>query len=84
MKTIVLAKTDMSGRKETGNWERFNGNYYPESVPAKAVKALVWLNKGTSADEDLAKAFAAREGYFVLTFPTTEKDPIGKAKLALA
>lgn len=83
-KTIVLARKEMTGRQETGNWERYNGNYYPEFVPAPVVKAMIWLNRGDESDVKKAKEYAAKEGYSVLTFPTTESDPLNTAKLALA
>lgn len=81
---IVLATADMSGREETGNWERFNGNYYPEFVAKRVVKALVWLNEGTAADVAKAERYAAQEGYTVLTFPLSERNPLEAARAALA
>jgi hypothetical protein len=42
--------------------------------------AMVWSLSGDDADVAKAKTFAAANGYTVLTFPTTEQDPIGRAK----
>jgi hypothetical protein len=50
-------------------WESF---LHPEAV--------MWLNKGTAADVEKAKAYASRDGYTVFIYPVTEKDPLGRAK----
>lgn len=80
MKTIVLARVEQTKLVETGRSVRRDGNYFPELALTGEAKACVWLNRGN--DEDLAKArqFAATEGYTVFTFPTSERDPLTKAK----
>lgn len=82
--TIVLAKVEMTGLEPTGAMERFDGvNYRPQMRVAPRAAALVWLNEGTDADLAKAKAYATTEGYEVLTFPTTEEDPLGLARAAV-
>jgi hypothetical protein len=71
----------MDGLRETNKRERFDGvnwRYKMESCPK--AEALVW--KSDARLEEIAKAeeFADKEGYSVISFPTTEVDPIGKAK----
>jgi len=84
MKTIVLARTDMTGLRDTGQLERRDGvNWFPKFEPCPKASALVWLNEGTEADEAQARDFAQREGYSVLIFPTSEPDPLGKARAAV-
>jgi hypothetical protein len=80
MKTIVLAKVEMTGLRETGKFVRRDMNWFKEFEAAPEAKALVWLLKGNESDEIKANTYAATEGYSVLTFPISEKDPIGKAK----
>jgi hypothetical protein len=46
-------------------------------------EACVWLNEGTEDDIVKAKAFAKTEGYRVMTFPVSEKDPLSKARKAV-
>lgn len=80
MKTIVLAKVEMSGLRETGKFVQRDVNWHPEFEAAPEAKAMVWLLKGNASDEVKANSFAETEGYSILTFPISEKDPIGKAK----
>lgn len=78
--TIVLARCDMGALRDTGRTERRDGNYFPVFEAAKRAVACVWLNKGTAADLARAEAYAKAEGFTVITFPTNEPDPLGKAK----
>lgn len=48
------------------------------------AEALVWLRSGTAADVAKAEKYAATEGYTVLTYPTTERDPLGRGKRDVA
>lgn len=80
LRTIVLAKVDMLGSRVTDELVRRDGNWYPVVVPAKRATACVWLNEGTVDDEGKAATYAAKEGYRCFTFPTTEKDPLGRAR----
>jgi hypothetical protein len=52
----------------------------PVTRSIQSPRACMWLASGT--DEDLAKAraWAAREGKIVFTFPATEEDPLGQAR----
>lgn len=55
----------------------------PEMKEVKIPKAAVWLKRGTKADIEKAKAYAEKETDYkiaVLMYPTSERDPIGKAK----
>lgn len=42
--------------------------------------AAMWLRRGTSADVKKAEAHAATTGATVFTYPTSERDPLGRAK----
>lgn len=47
-------------------------------------KACMWLNRGTDGDVEKAKAYAAtKPGYRVFVYPTSERDPLGRAKAAV-
>lgn len=83
LQTIVLARVEMTGRRDTGEFERHNGNWYPKYVDCERAVALVWLNEGGVADIRRASEHADREGYTVLLYTTTEKDPLGKARKAI-
>jgi hypothetical protein len=55
----------------------------PEMKEIKVPKAVVWLKSGDDADIEKAKAYASKETEYeiaVFTYPTSEKDPLGKAK----
>ena len=81
MKTIVLARIEMTGVRETGRLVRFDGyNYRPETESTPEPNAMIWLNEGTESDEAKASAFAQREGYTVFTFSTCEREPLESAK----
>jgi hypothetical protein len=45
--------------------------------------ACTWKLRGTAEDFDSALDYAAREGYRVFRFPTSERDPLGKARAAV-
>ena len=78
---IVLARVDLTGVEPTGEWERYDGvNYRPKVRIVAEAKACIWLRDGTRSDEAKAKAFAEKEGWTVLTFPTSEPDPLGLAR----
>lgn len=53
--------------------------YGPQSVRREA-RAAMWLRAGGDWDVAAATTWAERNDYQVMTFPTTELDPIGKAK----
>ncbi len=81
---VVLAKVEMTGIRETGEFERFDGvNWRPVTESAPQAKALVWMNEGTRSDISNAREFARSEGYSVLTFPCDEADPLGQARVAI-
>jgi len=46
----------------------------------KMAKAAMWRNKGDDADLKKAHEYAAGEGYRVFVYPTTERDPLGRAR----
>lgn len=61
--------------------------------PTRIAKAAVWLNRGSAADYEEARAYAAAENekrarsgdqtqgsMRVFVYPTTERDPLGRAK----
>lgn len=79
--TIALARVEMTGLRETDKLHRPDGvNWRPVMIPVPESAALVWRLAGDQSDLEKAKAFAETEGYSVFTFPTNERDPIGKAK----
>lgn len=78
LRTIVLANLDPVGETE---WYEVRGRR--EHRPAPLVQALVWVNAGDAEDEKKARAYAKKEGYEVFIFPTSEADPLGKAKREL-
>mgnify|MGYP001590980931 CR=1 FL=1 len=78
--TIVLAKVEMTGLRATGRNIMKDRNWFPEFEAAPEAKAMVWLNRGTAADIEKAQCFAEANGYTVLTFPTSGRDQLAKAK----
>lgn len=80
---IVIARAEMTGLQPTGKQTRFDGvNYRPEFKPAPEAKAAMWTNNGGPEELAKAQAHAEKEGWKVFTYPTSEKDPLGKAKAA--
>lgn len=73
--TIVVVKVE----------ERQEGRVYagrpwgPQTTVIDA-RAAVWLRRGGEFDIARANAWADTEGYRVFTFPTDERDPLGRAK----
>ena len=80
---IVVAWAEDTGLEPTGRMVRTDGvNYFPEFKVATEGKAAMWLGKATEADIAKAEAYAAEDGLGVYVYPSTEKDPLGKAKAA--
>jgi hypothetical protein len=79
---IVLAWTEDSAEWDGEPYAADLGER-PSMRPTRLAKAAMWLRKGTEADVEKARAYAAREGHRVLTFPASERDPIGAAKAAV-
>lgn len=78
LRTIVLANLD-----PVGDTEWYQDGWARKSRPVPLVQALSWVNAGDAEDERKARAFAKKEGYEVFIFPTSETDPLGKAKREL-
>jgi hypothetical protein len=47
------------------------------------VKACVWLNEGTTADVEKARAYADPRGYKVFTYPLDVADALGTARATM-
>ena len=80
---IVYARAEKTKLVLTGRTIRRDHNYFPEMAVTWEGRAGMWLRHGTEADVAKAKASLAAEGYTVLTYPTTERDPLGKARDAV-
>ena len=72
-----------------GSW-RWDLGQLPKMRNVVIAKALVWTNKGDADDLAKAEAFARRpdsagghDGSRVFVYPTSERDPIGRAKADL-
>jgi hypothetical protein len=74
---IVVAWTEETqevvkvGRVDIGDSHKFKTVQLP--------RACMWLNKGTEADAEKAREYAASEGHSVFCYEG-EKDPLGRAK----
>lgn len=55
----------------------------PVTRSVQSPRAAMWLISGTDEDLTRARAWAAREGKTVFTFPTTEPDPLGQARIKI-
>lgn len=79
--TIVIAWA-MSERVWDGEPYRADLGERPGLVDVVTPRAAVWLNSGSRADFEKAKAYAAEEGEgrVVFVYPENEPDPIGRAK----
>ena len=42
--------------------------------------AAMWMNRGGPSDVEKAKKYAEKEGHRVFLYPTSEKDPLGRAR----
>ena len=86
--TAVVAWVTMEGLQKTNRMERFDGyNYRPVFEACEQARALVWLRHAGPVDVAKARAYANQQAAeddvvraAVYTFPTTERDPLGKAK----
>jgi hypothetical protein len=55
----------------------------PKFVDAKRAHAAMWVNRGTRADLDKARAWATREhpgSGRAYAYPVAERDPLGRAR----
>jgi hypothetical protein len=80
-RTIVLARlvddVEVVRQRRTDLGER------PVTRAVKRAEALVWLLRGNPDDAEKARAFADREGWRVILYPTSEHDPLARAKAEL-
>lgn len=78
--TIVLARIENTGLRDTGRVEMKNANWFPVFETVPEAKALVY----SSNVKELARAkeFAATEGYQVFVLPDTgDVLSVAKAKI---
>lgn len=76
---IVIAHTVID-REPVGSWRHDLGEH-PKFIEVTRAKTAIWLNDGTEADVEKAKAYAASEDAYVFTYPTSEPDPLKRAKV---
>lgn len=88
---IVIAWADMTGARNTGEYERFDGcNFRPKFAPEPKGYACTWTLDGTEADLANAEAYRAKDlvgqSQFsaVYTFPESEDEPLRKARAQAA
>lgn len=74
LRTIVLAWIDPDG-----GVEEYLDNWRTAYRRVPLAKTVIWANAGDTEDEGKARAYAKKEGNEVFIFPTTEKDPRGRA-----
>jgi hypothetical protein len=77
---IVYAKAEKTALEPTGRTVTRDMNQFPEFRPAWEGKAGMWLNKGSDEDATKAEKSLSGEGYTILKFPQSERDPLGKAR----
>lgn len=77
---IVIAWATETKLVPTGRTITRDMNYFPEFKTDWEGHAAMWLRKGEEKDIAKAEAYAASEGHKVYTFPSTENDPLGKAR----
>lgn len=83
-RTIVIAWTDTEMRYD---------HEQRATKPTRVAKTAMWLNRGSAADYEKARAYVAGENekrarsgdrtqgpMRVFVYPTTERDPLGRAK----
>ncbi len=79
MLTICLARVEQDqvvvkqGRIDLGERHTF-------AMVDKPI-AIVWLNSGDAADVERAQTYAQANGYRVFTYPTSEPEPLVRARL---
>lgn len=79
MLTIVLARVEQDqvvvkqGRIDLGERHTFASVDRPV--------AMIWLNAGDAADVERAQTYARQNDYVVFTYPTTEPEPLQRARL---
>lgn len=78
--TIVIAWTEETGLKKTGRTRFVGSHYVPVFDIVTEGYACIWLNAGSPSDVEKAMKYAAQEDKTVLTYPTTERDPLKRAK----
>lgn len=76
---IVIAWTETIMIHDGEPWAADLGER-PGMVEQVKPNALVWINKGTAEHLASAQKYAAVEGYQVITYDSTEKDPLNRAR----
>lgn len=79
---IVIAWTE-DGTEWNGEPFAVDLGERPTMRTVRRAKAAMWLNRGTAADVDAAKRYAAGQGHHVFTFPISVRDPLAAAKDAV-
>lgn len=79
---VVLAKLVEDFEVIPGKFE----GRYSERAATREIKrpvAIMWARRGSEKDLERANVWAPTEGYRVFTYPTAERDPLGRAKREL-
>jgi hypothetical protein len=77
---IVIARAQKTALIPTGRHVMRDRNWFPEFTVDWEGKAAIWLRKGKKEDIERAKEHALRDGWTVFIFPSSEPDPLGKAR----
>lgn len=84
---IVIAWADMTGARNTGEYERFDGyNYRAKFAPEPKGYACTWTLGGTEDDLKSAEAYLAKDitpnhpFSAVYTFPESVDEPLKEAR----
>jgi len=80
---IVYARAEKTALEPTGRMVMRDMNQFPEYKPAWEGRAGMWANKGTDADVAKAHDSLKSEGYTILKYPQSERDPLGKARASV-
>ncbi len=77
---IVIAWAEKTKIVPAPGFVKRDANLFPATQLDWEGRAAMWTASGTEADLAKAKAFAAREGHTVYTFPSEESEPLEKAR----
>ena len=79
---VVIAWQEDARRAVDWDTTRVDLGERPQWEDIKVPKAVVWVRTGTQADVVKAEAHAATLDYpaRVFTYPSKEKDPLGRAR----
>lgn len=77
---IVLARMVKREESSPTEFELKNRNWFPKVIQVWRPVAIIWCKKEKQGYRQKAEAFVKAHGYKLYDFPSSERNPLEKAK----